>query len=95
MVKQQYELQGQLAEPIVYAASGDPDILYLQKAMKAPDRTQFNKAMECEIQGHEEGKHWVLVPKHQVPKGTKDLDTVWSMQCKCHIESQEVYKWKA
>ena len=51
--------------------------------------------MECEIKGHEEGKHWILVPKHQVPKGTKVLDAVWSMQCKRRIESQEIYKWKA
>ena len=95
MAKQQYKLQVQLAEPIVYATSSDPDILYLHEAMRAPDCTQFVKAMEREIQGHEEGKHWVLVPKHQVPKGTKVLDAVWSMRCKHHIESQEVYKWKA
>ena len=50
--KQQYELQVQLAEPIVYAASSDPDILYLHEAMKAPDRAQFIKAMEHEIKGH-------------------------------------------
>ena len=37
-VKHQYELQVQLAEPIVYVASSDPDILYLHEAMKAPDR---------------------------------------------------------
>ena len=65
MVKQQYELQVQLAEPIAYAASSDPDILYLHEAMKAPDRAQFLKAMECEIKGHKEGNHWVLIPKHQ------------------------------
>ena len=93
--KQQYELQVQLAEPIVYAASSDPDILYLHEAMKAPDRAQFIKAMEREIKGHEEGNHWVLVPKHQVPKGTKVLDAVWSMHRKRRIELQEIYKWKA
>ena len=85
----------QLAEPIVYAASSDPDILYLHEAMKAPDRAQFLKAMECKIKGHEEGNHWVLIPKQQVPKGTRVLDAVWSMRRKCHIESQEIYKWKA
>ena len=93
--KQQYELQVQLSEPIVYAASNDPDILYLHEAMKSPDRTQFLKAMEREIKGHEEGNHWVLVPKHQVPKGTKVLDAVWSMRRKRRIESQEIYKWKS
>ena len=93
--KQQYELKVQLAEPLVYAASSDPDILYLHEAMKALDRAQFIKAMEREIKGHEEGNNWVHVPKHQVPKGTKVLDEVWSMRRKCRIESQEIYKWKA
>ena len=51
--------------------------------------------MECEIKGHVEGKHWVLFLKHQVPKGTKWLDAVWSMRRKHQIESQEIYKWKA
>ena len=55
MAKQQYDLQVQLAEPIVYAASSDPDILYLHEVMKAPDCAQFIKAMEHEIKGHEEG----------------------------------------
>ena len=80
--QQQYELQMQMAEPIVYATSIDPDILYLHEVMRAPDRAQFLQAMECKSKGHEEGKHWVLVSKHQVPKGTKVLDEVWSMQCK-------------
>ena len=84
-----------MAEPIIYAASSDLDILYLHEAMRAPDRAQFLRAMECKIKGHEEGKHWILVPKHQVLKGTKVLDTVWSMQRKRQIESQEIYKWKA
>ena len=44
--------------------------------------------MEREIQGYENGKHWVLVPKYQVPKGTKVLDAVWSMRRKCRIECQ-------
>ena len=41
--KQQYDLQAQLAEPLVYATSSDPDILYLHEAMKAPDRAQFDR----------------------------------------------------
>ena len=93
--KQQYELQLQMAEPIVYAASSDLDILYLHEAMRAPDQAQFLQAMEREIKGHEEGKHLVLLPKHQVLKGMKVLDAVWSMRRKRRIKSQEIYKWKA
>ena len=58
--EQQYKLQVQLAEPIIYAASSDPDILYLHEAMKESDQAEFIKEMECEIKGHEEGNHWVL-----------------------------------
>ena len=93
--KEQYELKVQLAEPIVYAASSDQDILYLHEAMKGPDRAQFMKTMEREIKGHEEGNHWILVPMHQVPKGTEVLDAVLSMHRKRRIELQEIYKWKA
>ena len=35
--QQQYELQMQIVEPVVYAISSDPDILYLHEAMRAPD----------------------------------------------------------
>ena len=51
--------------------------------------------MKQEIKGPEDGKHWVLIPETQVPKGNKVLDAVWSVQCKHLIESQKIYKWKA
>ena len=44
--QQQYELQLQMAEPIVYAAFSNLDILYLHEAMRAPDQAQFLQAME-------------------------------------------------
>ena len=69
-----------MAKPIIYAASSDLDILH--EAMRAPGRAQFLRAMEREIKGHEEGKHWVLALKHQVPKCTKVLDAIWRMQRK-------------
>ena len=78
-MQQQYDLQMEMAEPVIFAASSNPDILHLHEAMRAPDCQQFQRAMEQEIKGHEDGKHWVLIPKTQVPKGTRVLDTVWSM----------------
>ena len=73
MAKQQYELQVQLAEPIVYAASSDLDILYLHEAMKAPDRDQFIKAMEREIKRHEKGNHWGTSTQAPSPKRDKGI----------------------
>ena len=35
--QQQYELQMQMAESILYTASSNPDILYLHEAMRAPN----------------------------------------------------------
>ncbi len=35
-----------------FAASSDPDVMYLHEAMKQPDRKQFVKAMEDEVRAH-------------------------------------------
>ena len=48
--------------------------------------------MDKEIQGHEQGKHWELIPKSMVRRGTKTLDAIWSMQRKRRIETCEIYK---
>ena len=83
-----------MAEPSLFTASTDPDIMFLHEAVKAPDCKQFLLAIDKEIQGHERRKHWELVPKANVPKGMKILDAVWSVQRKRRIETQEICKWK-
>ena len=93
--QRQYEIQKGMQEPVVYAASTNPDILYLHEAMKAPDHDQFKKAMDKELKDHIACKHWKVVPRSEVPKGTRVLDMVWTMRCKRHIDTCEVYKWKA
>ena len=92
--QQWFYMQMAMAEPVLFAISSDPDIMYLHEAMCTPDREQFLSAMEQEIKGDGEGKRWALVPKEQVPKGTKVLDAVWFMRCKRCIESREIYKQK-
>ena len=59
--QQQYEIQVAMAEPVLFATSSYPDIMSLQEAMKALDHKNFLLAMDKEIQGHEQGKHWELV----------------------------------
>jgi len=41
-----------LEHPISFAASTNPDILYLDDAMRAPDAAEFRKAMVQEIKSH-------------------------------------------
>ena len=83
-------------DPIAYLAkSGDPDTMYLDDALKAPDRNEFIKAMQHEVAQHEERGHWVMIPRTQVPTGTKILPAVWSMKRKRRVATGKVYKHKA
>ena len=83
-------------DPIAYMAkSGDPDTMYLDDALKAPDRNEFIKAMQNEVAQHEERGHWIMIPRTEVPTGTKILPAVWSMKRKRRVATGEVYKHKA
>jgi hypothetical protein len=84
-----------MADPIAFAASSSPDVMYVNQALCAPDHDEFLKAMEKEVRDHEQRGHWELIPKSQVPEGTIILPAVWSMKRKRRIETNEVYKWKA
>jgi hypothetical protein len=78
-----------------FAASSDPDIMYLQEAMNQPDYKQFLKAMEDEVRAHTENGNWVLVDRKAVPRNQPILPSVWAMRRKRDIATQQVYKWKA
>jgi hypothetical protein len=82
-------------DPIAYMAkSGDPDTMYLDDALKAPDRNEFIKAMQHEVAQHEERGHWIMILRSQVPIGTKILPAVWSMKRKQRVATCKVYKHK-
>ena len=38
-----------LANPLAYAASRDPDTMYVDQALRAPDKKEFLKAMQKEV----------------------------------------------
>ena len=78
----QYKIQKSLENPLGFAASDNPDILYWDQAMKAPDRAKFVEAVGTELDGHEKMGNYEPVPLSQVPRGTKLLDMVWSMRRK-------------
>ena len=85
--QEQFRLQHQLDDPIAFAASNDPDVLYYHQAMQASDRREFQKAVEQEIAGHVKGKHWVEIPLSEVPPGTRILDSVWAMRRKRKLDT--------
>ena len=92
---EEYEIQRQMTDPIAFAASSDPDIMYLHEAMKQPDKREFVQAMVDEVTTHTERGHWKIIPISEVPTGTRVLPAVWAMRRKRKILSREVYKWKA
>jgi Reverse transcriptase (RNA-dependent DNA polymerase)/GAG-pre-integrase domain len=90
-----YDLQDKMDDPIAFAASNNPDIMYLNEAMAAPDKDEFRKAMLREVESHVKNKHWELVKRADLPAGTEVLPAVWAFRRKRRISTQEVYKWKA
>ena len=88
----QFATQRALDDPIVFAATANPDILYWDQAMKAHDRDKFLEAVSVELDGHERMGNYEPIPIDKVPSGTKLLDMVWSMRRKRRIKTQEVYK---
>ena len=91
----QYAIQKALEDPIAFAASSNPDILYWDQAMKAHDRDKFIEAVRVELDGHEKMGNYEPIQLREIPIGTKLIDMVWSMRRKRCINTQEVYKWKA
>eukprot|EP00957_Ditylum_brightwellii_P199574 15213608-Ditylum_brightwellii.AAC.1 len=63
--------------------------------MKESDQEEFIRAIVTEINGHVKGEHWELVNERDVPKGTKNPDSVWAFKQKRDIRTQEVLKYKA
>jgi Reverse transcriptase (RNA-dependent DNA polymerase) len=84
-----------MEETIAYAASSDPDTLYLHEAMKGTDKAQFLQAMEEEVKAQSLNGNWEVVAKDSLPPGTRVLPAVWAMKRKRRILDGTVYKWKA
>jgi hypothetical protein len=82
-------------EILAFAASNDPDTLYYHQAMASPDKKEFIKAMEEEINGQIKNEIFTIIPRKEVPQDKRVLPTVWAMRRKRRIATGQVYKWKA
>jgi hypothetical protein len=80
---------------LVFAASADPDTMYLHEAMKQPDKAQFKQAMKEEVDSFDANNNWRLLHHSKVPQGATVLPAVWQMKRKRKIATHKVYKWKA
>jgi hypothetical protein len=68
--------------PLAFAASSDPDVMYLHEAMSQPDKAQFLKAMIEEAEGQTKNTNWVLIERVNLPRRTQVLPCVWAMRRK-------------
>ena len=73
-----------LENPIMYKmkASSNPDIFYMYKTMRELDVDKFKQAMIKEARMHAKKKHWKIIEKKGLPKGTIILPAMWSMRRK-------------
>jgi hypothetical protein len=54
---------------LAFLASNDPDVIYLHEAMRQPDRQQFLKAMQQEVEGQTKNGIRSIIPRTEVPQG--------------------------
>ena len=87
MHNDQFVLQRRLSNPIAFAASADPDIMYYHQAMNKPDHEHFRRSIQMETQDHEMNWHWEVISKQDMQPNTKLLHMVWAMRRKRRIDT--------
>ena len=80
--KDQYDIQSEMSNPIAFSAKSDPDTMYLDEALKQPDRKKFIQAMVDEVESHTSLGHWQIIARASVPINTMVLPSVWAMKRK-------------
>ena len=89
------DLQERMRNPIAFHAEMMGDIMYLQQALKQHDAKLFVEAVVKEINGHVENRNWDLVHRDTVPKDAQVVPSVWAMQRKRDLTTNEVKSHKA
>lgn len=84
-----------MRNPIAFAAEMMGDIMYFHQAMNQPDSNRFVDALIKEVNGHVENKSWELVPINNIPEDEELLQSVWAMQQKRNLVTNEITKYKA
>ena len=67
----------------VFSVAKEANELYTFKDIpQKDDRNQFVEAMTKDIGYHTKRKHWGIVPRFQIPWGTKPIMAIWSFKRK-------------
>ena len=89
------ELQYIISNPMAFLAEMQGCTMYFQPSMTQEDSSDFVEAAVKEVNGHVDNAHWNVVPINSVTEYTDILTSVWSMQRKINIDTNEISKNKA
>ena len=89
------ELQERMQNPIAFHAEMMGDILYLQQALRQHDAKEFIQAVVMEVSGHVDCKNWSLKKRSKVPEDIQIMPSVWSMQHKRDLTTNEIKSHKS
>jgi hypothetical protein len=92
---QHLALQESMRNPVEFHAEMMGDIMYFHLALQQPDAKQFADAVIKEVNGHVDNNHWNLIKQEDVPEDAQVVPSVWSMQRKRNLTTNEITKHKA
>jgi hypothetical protein len=70
------------------------DVLYLQQVLRQHDAKEFVQAVIKEVNGHVDCKNWTLKKRSKVPEDIQIVPSVWLMQCKRDLTTNEIKSHK-
>jgi hypothetical protein len=83
------------ADILAMKAKADPDTLYLHEARKQPDWSEFEEAMQMEIEQQVNLGIYEIVETSTVPEGATILNAVWQLRRKRDARTGAIKKYKA
>jgi hypothetical protein len=88
-------LQDRMRHPIAFLAEMMGDIMHLHQALWQLDACQFVNSVIKAINNQVDQKHWLVIPKEEVPEDTNIIPLVWALQCKRNLTTGAITKHKA
>lgn len=89
------DLQDHMCQPITSHAEMMGDIMYCNQTMCQHDASEFVKPVIKEVDGHVKAKPWRVIRRDEIPEGNDAILSVWAMQYKHNLTTNEVTKHKA
>jgi hypothetical protein len=89
------QLQEHMRNSIAFHAELMGDIMYLQQVPKQPDAKEFVQTVIKEVNRHMNSKNWMLQKQSNVPEDVQIVPSVWSLQHKRDLTTNEVKSHKA